>query len=128
MGSHIGKTQPPAPRRSLDTSQASGRLYKIQNWPPKFKHNLKITYLTAYSGLTAFVITDPFYRKLTAFVDDKVRKLLKGSACIKTLSDGVVHHRSIPSSIIKSNFGIASPLVELRTQRLKMLQTVRANV
>ena len=77
MGRYFGKTTPRAPGRFLDTSRASGMLYKIRKWPPKF-NNTEMQYVTVFfyiSPLVSYQIHQPrtgrVFNKGTVFSEKK---------------------------------------------------------
>ena len=58
MGSYFGKTEPRAPGRFLDTSEASGIPYKIKKWLLKSK-NAEIPYFTLLIYIYIYIYITP---------------------------------------------------------------------
>ena len=78
------------------------------------------------SGLISLAITPAEYHKLSTCLYKLLRKLLGGKACQKGEHGGGKTYKSLSNRAVSSLVGIASPLTELRVERLKLFQGVVA--
>ena len=78
------------------------------------------------SGLISLAITPAEYHKLSTCLYKLLRKLLGGKACQKGEHEGDKTCKSLSNRAVNSLVGIASPLTELRVERLKFFQGVVA--
>ncbi|OLP76247.1 hypothetical protein AK812_SmicGene43842 [Symbiodinium microadriaticum] len=82
-------------------------------------------YSHAVSGLEARVLTQSELDRLDRFVFSKGRKVMRGDACAKILSeDGTMEYHAIPSKKVWRFLQLVPTSIELRVRRLKHWQSV----